>query len=98
MWARGRRALRLTRDHKPSVEGESERIRGAGGELDQQCGPERPVFNALASDLYVIMGQWGLGNVTSCWVTLRTLSNMQAMLTKQLLQLCCGVPLTITTL
>ena len=36
---RGRRALRLTRDHKPSVEGESERIRGAGGELDQQCAP-----------------------------------------------------------
>ncbi len=34
---RGGRALRLTRDHKPSVAGESERIRGAGGELDQQC-------------------------------------------------------------
>ena len=37
MSGRGKRALRLTRDHKPSVAGESERIRGAGGEVNQQC-------------------------------------------------------------
>lgn len=42
MAGRGKRALRLTRDHKPSVAGESERIRGAGGEVNQQCAPARP--------------------------------------------------------
>ena len=60
MGARGRRALRLTRDHKPSVEGESERIRGAGGELDQQCGPQRPVSECAGKWLTCHHGTMGI--------------------------------------
>lgn len=75
MTGRGKRALRLTRDHKPSVAGESERIRGAGGEVNQQCAlqtcPGGPA--CLCNDSVQVVGGaakpliiWWTGH-TRCW-------------------------------